>query len=162
VTVVVNSIQSNTNFGFTFYNPVITSLSPPAGQVGATVTVAGTGFGIDQGDQVLFNGLAGQVLSWSDTSITVGVPFPATSGPVKVVKGGVSSNSISFSVETLGVTSISPTSGPAGSLVTISGTGFGANRTNSGVDFYGTPANIQSWVIRRSLRSCREEPPVGL
>jgi hypothetical protein len=35
VRVVANSIQSNTNYGFTFYNSVITSLSPAAAQVGA-------------------------------------------------------------------------------------------------------------------------------
>jgi regulation of enolase protein 1 (concanavalin A-like superfamily) len=145
VTVTVNAIQSNNNFGFTFYNPVITSLSPPAGQVGATVVVSGTGFGVDQGDQVLFNGLAAGILNWSDTSITIGVPPLATSGPVMVIKGGVASNSITFAVETLGVTGISPILGPQGTLVTISGSGFGASQSNSIVDFFGTSATIQSW-----------------
>jgi RHS repeat-associated protein len=145
VTVTVNLIQSNNNVGFIFYNPVISSLSPPVGQAGGIVNVVGTGFGIDQGDQVLFNGLAGGIESWSDTNISVAVPYYATSGPVKVIKGGIASNSISFSIETLGVTSISPASGTAGSLVTITGSGFGGSQANSTVDFHGATASVQSW-----------------
>ena len=147
VTVVVNSIPSNTNFGFTFYDPVVTSVTPPTTQVGATVTVTGTGFGSTQalGSQVLFNGTPGTVLNWSNTNITVGVPPNATSGPLTVTEGGINSNSVQFSIENLSVSGLSPTLGPIGSQVTITGTGFGASQTTSGVAFFGTVANIQSW-----------------
>ena len=147
VTVVVNSIPSNTNFGFAFYHPVVTNVTPSTAQVGATVAVTGTGFGNAQnlGSQVSFNGINGVVQSWNDTSITVIVPTGATSGPLTVTEGGVTSNSLSFSVESLSVTSISPNFGPAGTPVTISGTGFGSTQANGTVDFFGTAASIQSW-----------------
>jgi YD repeat-containing protein len=147
VTVVVNSIPSNNNFGFTFYHPVVTSVTPSTAQVGATVAVTGTGFGNAQytGCQVSFNGQNGTVLSWSDTSITVGVPTGATSGPLTVTEGGIPSNSLSFTVENLSVTGISPNIGPASTPVTITGTGFGVTQANGTVDFFGTTGTIQSW-----------------
>jgi len=147
VTVVVNSVPSNTNFGFSFYNPVISSISPSVGQLGSIITVTGTGFGNAQytGNQVLFNGHTGAVVSWSDTNITVGVPLNASTGPVTVMEGGVTSGGIPFSVESLSITGISPNIGPAGTPVTITGTGFGLTQTSSTVDFRGTSATVQSW-----------------
>jgi RHS repeat-associated protein len=147
VVVSVSSIGSNTNFSYTVYNPVLTSISPPVGQGGATITLSGSGLGPYQGtSKVFFNGVdAGGSGSWSDTSITIGVPLDAVSGPVTVIEGGVTSNSVSFSVENLSVTGISPATGPLGSTVTITGTGFGPTQSNSTVDFFGTTANIQSW-----------------
>ena len=44
VTIVRNSIRSNGNFTFTMYHPVITGITPPAGQANATVVVTGSGF----------------------------------------------------------------------------------------------------------------------
>ena len=148
VLVTVGSIPSNNNFSFAFYHPVLTSVTPSTAQVGATVTVAGSGFGTAQnwGSQVSFNGTnAGTVQSWSDTSITVSVPTGATSGPLTATEGGVTSNSVSFSVENLSITGVSPNSGPAGTPVIISGAGFGATQTSSSVDFFGTSASVQSW-----------------
>ncbi len=147
VTVVVSSIPSNGNFPFTFYHPVISSLSPPTAGIGSIVIVNGSGFtsGQGPGSQVLFNGVAAGVATWTDTSITVALPANATTGPVTVTKSGVVSNSVTFTVENLSVTSISPTSGAVGSVVRIFGTGFGSAQTTSTVDFYGTSASLQSW-----------------
>jgi RHS repeat-associated protein len=149
VTVVANSIRSNGNFPFTLYHPVITNLSPSTGQVGATVTITGSGFTVGEGtgSGVSFNGVAAQipVWGWSDTSITVYVSTGTTSGPVTVTKAGVTSNSLPFTVENLSVTSISPSIGPAGSVVRVFGTGFGTTQANSTVDFYGLVASVQSW-----------------
>lgn len=141
----VGGVNSN---GVTFgvFNPLISAVSPPAGQVTAIVTLSGSGFGSTQwGNQVLFNGLAGGIQSWSDTNIIVRVPYNATSGPVTVVEGGVTSNSVQFSVETLSVTGISPAVASAGQQATVTGTGFGSSQSNSTVDFNGTVASIQSW-----------------
>ena len=130
VTIVANSIRSNGNFTFTVYNPVISSLSPSTGQVGATVTINGSGFtaGEGTGSEVQFNGVNASVVTWTNTSICVLVPTGATSGPVTVTKAGVISNSVPFSVENLSVTGISPNTGQAGSVVKIFGTGFGGTR----------------------------------
>ena len=146
VIVAVNSIQSNTNFTYTVINPILSTITPAVGQAGATVTLTGSGFGTNQGtSQLLFNGASAGILSWSGTSITAAVPTGATSGPVTLVEGGVTSNGLPFSVETLSVTSISPTSGPVGTQITITGTGFGPSQSNSTVSFFGTAAAVQSW-----------------
>src|SRR6266478_4684977 len=154
VSVFVNSIQSNTDVGFTFYHPVITSVSPSTGQIGATVVVTGSGFGQYKlaGFDLLFNGVAAQIqgtgafgyIAWSDTSITAWVPN-TTSGPVTVTQNGIMSNGVQFNVEPLTVTGISPSFGSAGSSVTISGTGFGSSQASGTVDFFGTSAAVQSW-----------------
>jgi RHS repeat-associated protein len=147
VTVVVNSIPSNTNFGFAFYHPVISGVSPATSQVGGIITVSGSGFGEWLlGSHVLFNSLPGDVRSWSDTSISVSVPITATSGPLTVTAGGVAtSNSVPFQVENLQIAGITPSIGPVGSQVTITGTGFGSTQTNSTVDFFGKSAAVYSW-----------------
>ncbi|HVO64555.1 MAG TPA: IPT/TIG domain-containing protein [Terriglobales bacterium] len=145
--IVVNVGGVNSN-GVTFgvFNPSITGVSPPAAQASAMVTINGSGFGSTfVGNQVQFNGIPGSILSWSDTSIAVQVPSNATSGPVTVIEGGVTSNSVSFSVETLSVTGISPNMALPGSTVVITGTGFGPYQSNSTVDFNGTVASVQDW-----------------
>jgi RHS repeat-associated protein len=149
VSVVANGIGSNRTVSLIVYKPVITSLTPPAASTGGTVTIAGSGFGGLQstGFTVSFNGVTASAPSWSDTSITAVVPSSATSGPVVVTESGVPSNGAPFTVlEPISVTGIAPLSGPVGSSVTISGTGFGPTQSNSTVSFYGTFAtNIVSW-----------------
>ena len=163
VAVVVNSISSNTNFPFTVYHPVISSVSPPAGQVGATVTISGTGFGNGYAatSKVTFNGVSASILNWVDQSIQVYVPSGATSGPLIVTEVGINSNSIQFAVENLSITGISPISGPAGSEVTITGTGFGNTQTSSTVDFYGTSAAVQSWSDTQIVATVPADSPSG-
>jgi RHS repeat-associated protein len=155
VTMVVNSIPSNSNFAFAVTNPAIGSLSPPSGAVGSTVTLAGSGLTVaGLTTQVFFNGVAASVASSSGNSLTVTVPTYATSGSVTVEVGSVSSNSLPFTVEQPPtITSVSPDQGPYSGLnatvvaITMSGSGFGATQSNSSVNFWGsnTPPTIQSW-----------------
>lgn len=79
---------------------VITSVSPKAGPVASQVTVSGAGFGTTQGTSTIsFNNTAATVSTWGDTQIVATVPSGATTGAVKVVKGGVNSNiDVVFSV----------------------------------------------------------------
>jgi RHS repeat-associated protein len=150
VTVIANGIGSNQNVVFTLYNPIISSLLPPYGPVAGTIVIRGSGFGASQGgSQVQFNGLNGASngMTWSDTSITAYVPNGATSGPVTVTVNGVTSNSQQFSViEAATISGVSPTSGPMGTPVTITGTGFGSVQSDSAIDFLGVPSTvINSW-----------------
>jgi len=147
VTVTVNSVNSVTNATFIVIKPTITSLTPPAAQGGATIALSGAGFGASQGtSQVQFNGVTASVNSWSDTSISVTVPLNTTTGPVTVTEDGVTSNGVQFTVsQALSVTNISPTSGPPGTSVTITGTGFGATQSNSTIGFYGATVTPSSW-----------------
>src|SRR5258708_9497667 len=78
VTVVVNSTGSNKDYVFAFYHPVMTSATPPAAEVGGSITLKGTGFGSTQGSsQVTFNGVTPTVRSRSGTSVVALVPTHA-------------------------------------------------------------------------------------
>jgi len=154
VVVVVNFVPStSTNNVFTVTNPAIGSVVPPAAAPGGVVTINGSGFQDSQTVQVLFNGASYTPNQVSGTSIIGQVPSNATSGPVTVVVGGVSSNSINFTVEQQPtIASVSPSTGPLNgngtvAPVTISGTGFGATQSDSTVNFFGsnTAPSIISW-----------------
>ncbi len=153
VNVIVNSIQGISTSSFTVVHPVIIGLAPPAAEVGGLVTVNGSGFGAYQNSsQVQINGVVAAVaitggqVGWSDTSVTVGVPSNATSGPVTVTVDGVTSNSVQFTlIPHFSVTAVSPNIGPVGTSVTITGVGFGATQSNSTASFYGATATITSW-----------------
>ena len=79
--------------------PWINDLSPPDGVVGTAVTISGVNFG--NTGSVTFNATYGSPSSWSDTSISVEVPWGATSGPVVVRANGQDSNSVQFLVTQL-------------------------------------------------------------
>ena len=134
--------------------PSIAAVSPNTGPVGASVTITGTNFGATQGaSTVAFNGAPATPASWSATSIVVSVPAGATTGNVIVTVNGVASAGVSFTVTTTpppppptpAITNLSPTSGPAGTSVTITGTNFGATQASSQVTFNQIPASITGW-----------------
>jgi hypothetical protein len=130
--------------------PTITSVAPSSGPAGTMVTISGTNFGASQGTStVTFNGTTAAPTSWSATSISVPVPGGATTGPVIVRVGGVSSNGQTFTVSSTTpaptITGLSPSSGPVGTTVTISGTNFGSTQGTSTVRFNGTTAAPTSW-----------------
>src|SRR5262249_17949744 len=123
---------------------------PPSAPVGGYVVLSGSGFteAAVAGSSVQFNGVtATSITNWSNTSITVGVPSGATSGPITVTTHGVTNTGARFTVrQPVSISGISPTSGPAGTIVTISGSGFGSQQSSSTVIFNGLPAaSITSW-----------------
>jgi RHS repeat-associated protein len=159
VKVAVNSVTSPTTSAsmFTTLNPVISSLLPPAGPVGGTLVINGSGFGASQNGTVTIKGINAEITNtctqlpwyacWSDTQIQVWIPPNATSGNVIVTNDGIASNAVPFTV--IGapvVTSISPTVASIGGSVTINGSGFGASQSDSVVAFTrATASNIVSW-----------------
>jgi len=156
VTVVENSVASNSNVVFTVTSPALGSMSPPAGAPGSVVNIAGSNLLVSGATtQIFFNGVAGQIVPnqngipiISPTGFSAFVPNSATSGPVTVVIGGSTSNALNFTVEQAPtVTDISPNNGQAGAWpITITGSGFGATMSTSTVKFYDTvPAQIISW-----------------
>lgn len=81
--------------------PGILRLSPFSGFPGTSVTIIGANFGAAQGaSTVTFNGVPATVTNWSASSITVNVPFQATTGNVIVTVGGVNSNGVTFTIPT--------------------------------------------------------------
>ena len=107
--------------------PAIASVVQASGVVGTPVVINGAYFGTSQGSStVTFNGVAAAPTGWTDTQIHISVPTGSTSGPVVVTVNGVASNGFTFTVDaTPTITGISPTSGAAGTVVTITGTNLG-------------------------------------
>jgi len=127
--------------------PVITSLSLSSGPVGTFFTINGSNFGPTRGSSsITFNGIPVIATSWSDTSIVTSVPTGATTGNVVVTVGSFPSNGVSFTVTpSPAITNLSPSSGPIGVPVTISGSNFGPTQGSSRVLFNGAPATPTSW-----------------
>src|SRR2546425_9362966 len=101
VVVSVAGMASNgLNFTVTPPPPSITSLSPSAGAIGASVTIAGANFGASQGTStVTFNGVNTTPTSWSASSIIAPVPVGAATGNVVVTVVGIASNGVLFAVQ---------------------------------------------------------------
>ena len=144
--VVVTTAGGAVSNGSSFTVPnIITGLSPNAGPAGTSVSIIGTGFGAAQGtNSVAFNGTSASVGTWSATSIVVTVPSGATTGNLVVTVSGTGSNGVPFTVLPA-VTSLSPTFGPSGTSVTITGSTFGSTQGSSSVSFNAVPASVTSW-----------------
>jgi transglutaminase-like putative cysteine protease len=143
--------------------PLINSIEPSIGTWGETVTIRGVNFGTEQDDS--FVTLAGasltlsSYLEWNDTHISFTVPELSDSGLVFVYKDGKKSNPALFArTESIPqpaadgtliivprVRSIEPSTGSIGSVVTITGSGFGTLRENDGV-FFPWSTGKQEWI----------------
>ena len=146
VVVTVDGVASGSSSSFTVTNsPIIANLSPGSGPVGTNVTIAGLNFGATQGTStVTFNGVPAVASAWSDTGISVAVPSGASTGPVVVTVGTSSSTGTRFAVPPV-LTSVSPAAGAAGTLVTISGSGFGSTQGTGTVWLGTTFGTVVSW-----------------
>jgi hypothetical protein len=125
--------------------PTIASFNPTSGPVGTKVTISGTGF--TGTTNVTFGGTNTAFTVVSDTSLTANVPSGAPNGPIAVMTpGGTATSTTNFTVTTVPppppaptISSFTPTSGPAGTKVTITGTGFTGTTQ---VAFGGTSASF--------------------
>jgi gliding motility-associated-like protein len=130
--------------------PTITNFTPASGNPGTTVTITGTNFSAAPANNtVMFNGTTAVVTSSSSTSITTTVPSGATTGKITVTVSGVTATSANtFTVPCAPlpptITSFTPTSGVAGTSVTITGTNFSTVAGENVVAFNGTPAIVAS------------------
>jgi hypothetical protein len=116
--------DSPTNFDVTAPTaPTITSFLPVSGPVGTNVVITGTNL---CGATVMFNATnAVNVTVTSATSVTAVVPVGATTGPIRVTTPGFAqvSSSTNYTVAAAPtITSFTPTSGPVGTSVVITGT----------------------------------------
>lgn len=113
--------------------PSISNFSPTNGVAGTEVTINGAKFtGVQS---VKFNGLDSDFTVNSSTRITAIVPAGATTGPIAVTTaGGTATGSRPFTILIVpGITSLTPSSGSAGTVVTITGANLvGATSVNFG------------------------------
>ncbi|MGP8146683.1 MAG: thermopsin family protease [Thermoplasmata archaeon] len=120
---------------FTVTVPKIT-VSPTRGPVGATVTVSGTGFSVSSSVGLLFDGVTissctSGSLTTSATgtfSCTFAVPSGTSGTTVTATDVGGQTATKAFSVTTPKIT-VTPSRGPVGATVTVSGTGFSVSST---------------------------------
>ena len=105
--------------------PVISGFTPASGPVGSSVTIIGANFVSVNG--VTFNGVSAVSPAVnSSAQITATVPASATTGPISVTTAsGTAQSASSFTVVAVPtITSFTPASGSAGTVVTINGTSF--------------------------------------
>ena len=131
VTTFTDTYKSNKIF---LVRPQFTSFSPAAGAVGSTVTL--TGVSLTQTSSVMIGGVGATFKVVSDTKVTATVPAGAKNAEsILITTAGGSASKGPFAVEPH-ISSFTPTSGPVGTEVKISGTTFtGASKvTFGGVD----------------------------
>ena len=117
--------------------PQITSVTPNPARYTQVVTIRGTGFGATRGTSkvVFFLGqelISSQYVSWSDTRIQVRVPTGARTGNLQVVTAR-GNDTFRLTVTSPWVRTVSPQSGRANTLVTLTGSNFGSSRGSSSV-----------------------------
>ena len=137
----VTATSSNTDAVTIFPAPQISSVSPNYGAPAALIEISGSNFGATQGDGIVtVGGAPSHVVSWSNIMIAIQVPSKAATGSIVVTANGAASNGEAFTFYPYpAITGISPASGPAGTPVTITGTGLLDGGGNGAVTFNGTP-----------------------
>ena len=123
--------------------PVITGFGPGSGVAGTQVVLQGSGLG--DATAVSFNGTAATITNnTSTTQITAAVPAAATTGRITVsTRGGTATTATDFIVLPT-ITGFTPTSGPEGTVVTVTGTGLGGI---TAVKFNSTAATLGSSTV---------------
>ncbi|MDB5236488.1 MAG: hypothetical protein JWR44_3481 [Hymenobacter sp.] len=105
--------------------PVITALLPSSGAISDGVVIQGSNFtGVSQ---VTFNGVSASFSVIDAANIVATVPNGASTGNVVVTGPGGASNGVLFTLTTPVpvITQVAANSGPVGTTVTVTGTGFG-------------------------------------
>jgi len=130
------TINTANDFIFVGAGPYVASFSPPNGGANDPITIYGLHFTGATG--VKFNGVTASFTTPTmDTQVSALVPDNAMSGPVTVTTPSGSDTSTACFYLAPFVTGFSPSNGPPGTVVTITGTSL----TNaSGVTFNGMPA----------------------
>ena len=142
--------------------PAIIAISPTTGAAGTQVTISGSGFGTSQGGGTVWLGTAlGLVASWSDTQIVATVPTGSSSGVVQIQQSNGTSNAVAFTINTAAITGVSPSSGLAGTQVTITGSGFGANQGTGNVWLGTVPGIVSSWSDSRIVATVASGAATG-
>ena len=128
--------------------PSVTAFTPTSAPTGSSVTITGTNF--SGASAVKFGGSFAPFTVESATQIVASVPNGAVAGTISVTTAaGTGTSSASFK-PTLSVSGLSPTSGPYGTVVTITGIGF---TTGSAVKFNGIAATAVTFVSATQLKA---------
>lgn len=132
--------------GFTFNGPVISSFTPAIGVAGTIVTITGINFtGVTE---VKFGGIPAASFTVNNSTTITATVGAGSSGSVTVVtaNGTATLTGFNFGVPTIAATvnAFTPVSGPAGSIVTITGTNFSATPADNIVFFGAVKATVSA------------------
>jgi hypothetical protein len=157
-----NNLSSNA-VPFTVNTATITQINPSAGLPGTQVTITGSGFGATQANGAVWLGTAPAVVnSWSDGQVIATVATGSTTGAAQILQNGVLSNSVAFSIDSLQITSVSPTSGSAGTVVTVTGGGFGVGQGSGNVWIGNTYGVVVEWSDSQIVASVADNALSGV
>ena len=122
------NVQVTTNFGtaalpgFTYNGPVITSFSPASGISGTVVTITGANF--NGATAVKFGGAPASSFIVNSSTVVTATVGAGASGNVTVTSPNGTATLAGFTYNLPMVKSFTPSSGPIGTTVTISGSHF--------------------------------------
>lgn len=124
----------------------ITSIEPNHGTIGSVIRVKGTGFKANSSEIKIhfFDGIEAQISRATMSELEVVVPIDAVTGPVSVFIDQKTVSSKQDFVITPMIEGFTPVSALAGSVVTITGTGFSSTAANNEVKFNNVPATVQN------------------
>jgi hypothetical protein len=154
--------------GVCINRPRIDSVTPLSGGPGTLVSIKGASFGSAPGE-VMFLGApaAGDEkvaapcapAAWTDTQVVVGVPEGAKTGPIQITNTDNLSDRTDddfgntaipdFTVNTTvhpGICLITPSSGPAGTPIVVTGNGYGDTQGAGSVSVAGRASTVQTWA----------------
>ena len=160
--------------------PIIYSIHPQIGNIGEPLTIKGANFGRER--DVSYVTIAGaqptgtSYLDWHDNEITIRIPEFSEAGLVYAHVKGRKSNGILYAnqatlpilkVETLSgqgprIASITPQTGAIGTLISITGTGFGNTRGKGGVFFSWSAKKPVSAPLEAMLQEYIEASDFGI
>jgi uncharacterized repeat protein (TIGR02543 family) len=133
MTVTANFTQTSTQYQLT------TSANPSAGGSISPTCPGGCMYG--GGSNVTLTAAPNAGYSFTSFSGTIN----SSSNPLTVTMNNAVTEAANFASTPPNISTISPTSGPAGTAVTITGSGFGAAQGSGTVSFAGTSASVRSW-----------------
>jgi hypothetical protein len=148
VTVTVGGQASNA-FPFTVLHQ-INSFTPTSGPVGTTFTIQGTGFAPSiAGNTITFGTTTATITDATNTQIRGTVPnIPPGPYPVRITTNGITTDVGTFTVTVPPptITAISPTSGPGGTVFTLTGTNFSTVPGENVITFTDRLTNVATTV----------------
>nr|WP_121271002.1 IPT/TIG domain-containing protein [Pedobacter schmidteae] len=125
--------------------PSIQVVTPLSGPKGAEMIISGALFSkVQDENKVFINGVAVAVQSATENELKLVIPGGTGSGQVRVVVNDQGTDGPQFKDQTLGISSVSPDNGLAGTTVTIKGSGFSTTAANNKVYFNGILATVKT------------------
>ena len=145
--------------------PAIESFTPANGAAGTVVTINGANFSTTVSENIVKFGSATAILTSAGAGqLQVTVPTEAITAPISVTVGDQTATSSSVFTVTPppAIASFTPTQGPVGTLVTITGSNFSATVADNIVKFGTSVASINSVSVTELKVTVPENAVTGL